>query len=349
VAEVIRLQIVYETQAAAAQLQALTARMAALEGVTIKTQRATAVGATGLRTMALAGTRLATGLAAGNLSALGLANTIGRLAGPTALGAVVIATINVIHAFQEFQRITKDVTDTINNMQTAARDAQRDVARLLGEAPDESKAEKAIKRLQAAAAELRKEATRLGGPAGKLLEQQAAQLEAQIPTVGRRAAAGKRREEAAAVTKATEEYNKALQDQAIIAALLGTGPMQVLNDALVLQRKRFEDLIAKGMDPTSERAVVMAEALKFGAEQMERLELAQREQQRLVDHFTDGMQTMQAAVEEFLVTGKFAINELINEFLRIAFRAATDQFVDQAVAKVFDTVSHSASAKRMLK
>jgi hypothetical protein len=59
-----------------------------------------------------------------------------------------------------------------------------------------------------------------------------------------------------------------------------------------------------------------------------------REQQRLVDHWTAGMQTMQDAMEDFLVTGKLSIQALADEFLRIAFRAATDQFVDKAVDRV---------------
>src|SRR6185503_8355570 len=159
-ADVVRLAIVYDTSQAAAQLADLNSKGAQLTGTTQKLSSAAAIGGSRLRGMALAGAKLGSALGAGDLSAKGLAATVGRLAGASAFGALAVTVINVINALEEFKRISKDVEDTIGSVATSARDAKADVARLLGEAPAESNAEKAIRRLRDAVAGMRKEATR---------------------------------------------------------------------------------------------------------------------------------------------------------------------------------------------
>jgi hypothetical protein len=73
-----------------------------------------------------------------------------------------------------------------------------------------------------------------------------------------------------------------------------------------------------------------------------------RQQERLVHSWEDGLHAMQDAVNEFLVTGKFAIQDLINTFLSIAFRAASEGFIEASVNKTIDRLAHSNAAKRLV-
>src|SRR5258706_6821005 len=171
--DVVRLSIVYDTSQAAAGLGQLNTRANQFGRTLNLVNTATDVGGRRLRTVALAGTHLAAQLSAGNVSALSLAGSLGRLAGPTAAAGLILTIVNLVNAFQEFNKIVKDVALSIDKMQTSARDAHNDVRRLLGEAPPETKAEQAVKRLRDAAAAMRQEAQRLGGAAGALLEGQA--------------------------------------------------------------------------------------------------------------------------------------------------------------------------------
>src|SRR6266550_2374278 len=76
------------------------------------------VSAARLRSVALAGTHLAAQLSAGNVSALGLAGSLCRLAGPTAAAGLILTVVNLVNAFQEFNKIVKDISLSIDKMQT---------------------------------------------------------------------------------------------------------------------------------------------------------------------------------------------------------------------------------------
>lgn len=316
-ADVIRLSIVYETSQVVAGANRASAALSQVGNVSQKSSRH-------LRSMALAGTHLAHGMASGNLSVMGLARSMSHLAGAGVAGAVLVSIINVINAFHEFKRITEDVTNTIDAMQTAARDAKNDVARLLGEAPAESNAEKAIKRLRDAARQLRKEGERLGGPAGRLLAGQADELEAQIPGVGRRAAGQGGRERAKEAADATRDYNKQLRDLSSVLGFLNAGPMEQLQAHAALLRKRFEDLVKSGA-ATSEQLETMGLALQSADARLQKMKDRAAEAERKWDQMADtmgaGLDVMGNALEDFVMTGTFAFEQFINSLLQTMVRS----------------------------
>jgi hypothetical protein len=334
VPDIVRLSIVYDTGQAAQQLAALNERTEQVNAGLSKTSGIALAGQSHIRGFALAGVRLASVLNSGNISAVGLAGALSRLASTALLGvigALTITIINVVNALDQFKKITEDVTRTIDNMQTAARDAKEDVARLLGEAPAESNAEKAIKRLRDAAEQLRREAARIGGPAGKLLEAQAGELEGQIPGVGARAAKQRDRDAAKKVSDALRAYNQAMEHQGLILALLNAGPIQTLEANLEVMRKRFEDLINSGVAPTDQRVVQLANALKMGAQNLEHmkdvLEEARRKWELWTGSFREGLLTIGDEIANFVTTGTFAFATLIDNLLRLMIQATAEDIV----------------------
>lgn len=330
-ADVVRLSIVYDTQQAAAQLTQLNARGAQLASTTNKLSAAAGVSTGRLRNMALAGVRLSSALAGGNVSAASLAGSVSRLAGASVIGAAVVSVLNLVNAFQEFKKISKDIENTIDEMQTSARDASKDVQRLLGEVPQgESPAERAVKRLRDAAAQLRKEATRLGGPAGALLESQAADLEAQVPGVGARAAKGAASAERRRLAEATKDYNKSLQDSNTILGLLNAGPLEQMNATMRIMEKRLQFLVENGKEAGDE-AQQLALLLGIGAEKM-------REMERSLNLLRDGLFTAADAIEEFVVTGTFAFTDFLNNIIRLLYRDFTGELIGGILHSAAGTV-----------
>lgn len=355
--DLVRLAIVYDTSQAVASLQQLDGQLANITTRTAAVNRTTAlttfsfnansnalgkvsaaaeVSDTRLKAVALAGTRLAAGMTAGTLSASGLASAIGHLAGASVLGALVITIVNVVNAMQEYQRIVDDITSSIDAMQTAARDAKADVARLLGEAPAESNAERAIRRLTQAAAQLRREAARIGGAAGKVLEGQAADLEAQIPTVGARAARQRELQPARDRQKIIDDYNKSLQDQSAIMTLLNVGPLDRMKKELELDTDAFQKLIEKGLNPTSQRAQDMLLMIQILSEKIRRMEEASK-------LLRSGLETAAQAIEDFVVTGTLAFQDFLDNILRLLYKQFTGDIITSIVSSAQGSSQKSAT------
>ena len=321
-ADVVRLSIVYDTGQAAAQLAALNTKGAQLDITTNRVSQAAGNAGTKLRGMAVAGSHLANALATGNLSARTLAASVAHLAGPAAFAGLAVTVLSVIEAFKEYNKIVRDVEDTIDSMQNRARDARADVARLLGEQPQESNAEKAVRRLRDAVRDMRKEATRLGGAAGEEINRQADILELQVKGVGKRAHAQDLRDAA----NAEQAYNRQLGRTDEILVALNAGPMERLQAHLALQRKRYEELIEKGLSPASEKARQMADEINFGAAALANMK-------RKAALFEDALFTMSDAVEEFVLTGTVAFTDFLNNILRLLYRDAASQLIGGLVSQ----------------
>jgi hypothetical protein len=219
--------------------------------------------------MAVAGARLGSILNATNLSAQGLASAVGHLAGPTAFAALAVTILNVINALEEYKKISDDVTRTIDAMQTSARDARGDVARLLGEAPAQSAAVRAVNILRDAVAKMRAEAARIGGAAGTEINRQADALDRDVAGIGKRASLIPAREAA----KSLAEYNRHIVRQSQLLDLLNAGPMEELDSTLGLMRKRLEALV-EGGKAQSQEAQTLAAALGIGTHRLAEMKRA---------------------------------------------------------------------------
>lgn len=274
-----------------------------------------------LRGVANAGLRLAAGLASGNLSAAGLASAMSRLAGPLAIGAVIISVINVVNALKEYRRISQDVEDTVGNMASAARDASEDVRRMLGEAPAETPAERAIKRIRDAVRQMRQEATRLGGPAGEEINRQADVLERQLGGIGKRASLLPAREAA----KSLAEYNRQLVRQSQLLDLLNAGPFERMEADLAISKKRLEDLVNAGKGATQE-AQLLAYAIGIGAKRLADLK-------RAAALMTGGLNIMADSLEQFVIEGTASFTDFLNNILRLLYRDATDSLISGIVGR----------------
>jgi Lambda phage tail tape-measure protein (Tape_meas_lam_C) len=318
-ADVVRLSIVYDTSQAAAQLTALNQRGSQLTNTTNKLGNAAVVGGSRLRGMALAGTKLAASLSAGDISAKSLVGAVGRLAGPTGFAALVVSILSVVGAIEEYQRIVKDVEDTIGAMGAASKDAADDVRRLLGETPQESNAEKAVKRLRDAIAQIRKEAARLGGPAGVELEKQARGLEQQIPSVAGRARAQAARE----VAKSLADYNRQLVRQNQLLNLLNAGPLEQLEATLALSTKRLEHLVDAGRGATVE-AELLAASIQIGTKRL-------ADMRRAAGLMTSGLTMLADTIEQFVIDGTASFTEFLNNILRLLYRDAADSLISGIV------------------
>lgn len=276
-----------------------------------------------LRSVALAGTHLAAQLSAGNVSALSLAGSLGRLAGPTAAAGLILTVVNLVNAFQEFNKIVKDISQTIDTVQTSARDAHNDIRRLLGEAPPETKAEQAIKRLRDAAAAMRREADRIGGAAGKLLNAQADTLLGEIPGIGRRARRGEQ-------TAGRRDFNQSLRESNTLLQMLNRTPLQQMTETMGIYQKRLEFLIKTHQEAGAE-AKQLALLLQIGAEKMRQMERSAALMKR-------GLDTIASAIEEFVVTGTFAFTEFLNNILRLLFQDFTGELIHGILKTAAGTV-----------
>lgn len=300
-----------------------TARAFSLSEAMGRVNTVTTVSSARLRNVALAGLRLSAGLASGHLSAMSLASAMSRLAGAAVVGAVAISVVNVVNALKEFKRISEDVSNTIDAMQSSARDARADVARLLGEAPAESPAERAIRRLRDAAAQMRREAARVGGPAGKLLSDQAAALEAEVHGIGQRAANQKARE----ANKPFQEYLRNMERQDAILTLLGAGPLERLNVALDIQRKEMIRLVEEGYAPNSQRVRELAETIAIGTQRM-------AEMQRQANLMRGVLSTAADTLEQFVIEGTAAFSDFLNNILRLLYRDAVSDIIGSVLPKI---------------
>ncbi|HEX9239202.1 MAG TPA: hypothetical protein VF910_00930 [Candidatus Bathyarchaeia archaeon] len=322
-ADVVRLSIVYDTSQAAAGVATLNARGQQFGKTLSLVNGAADIGGRRLRTVALAGTHLAAQLSTGNVSALSLASSLGRLAGPTAAAGLILTIVNLVNAFQEFNKIVKDISLSIDKMQTSARDAHNDVRRLLGEAPPETKAEQAIKRLRDAAAAMRQEAQRLGGAAGKLLEGQADILLREIPGMGRRARRGEQ-------IAGRRDFNESLRESNTLLQMLKRTPLEQMTATMGLYQKRLEFLI-KTHQEAGEEAKQLALLLHIGAEKM-------RQMERAAALLKGGLETIQGAIEEFVITGTFAFQQFLDNILRLLYRDFTDELIHGILKTAAGTV-----------
>jgi hypothetical protein len=304
-------------------LQSPTRRIFSLSEAMGKIGPTASISGARLQGMARAGLTLASGLATGTLSARTLAMAMSRLAGAAVLGAVIISIITVVNALKEYKRIVQDVEDTIDRLQTGARDTKREIALMLGEnVRPESNAEKAIKRLRDAAAEMRREAARLGGGAGKLLNEQADALLAEIPGIAARAAG----QPARVAARALQEYNRELEKNARILFLLNAGPLEQMDAELALMKKRLNDLVeAEG--PHSK-------AVAFQAEQINLLTARMGKLRRAATLLTGGLDAIANAIEDFVITGTLAFEDLLNNILRMLYRDFTQGIIGGIVNSV---------------
>lgn len=322
-ADVVRLSIVYDTSQAAAGLGQLNTRATQFGRTLNLVNNATDVGGKRLRTVALAGTHLAAQLSAGNVSALSLAGSLGRLAGPTAAAGLILTIVNLVNAFQEFNKIVKDISNSIDAMQTSARDAHNDIRRLLGEAPPETKAEQAIKRLRDAAAAMRREADRLGGAAGKLLNQQADVLLGEIPGIGRRARRGEQ-------IAGRRDFTESLRESNTLLMMLKRTPLQQMTETMGIYQKRLEFLIKTHQEAGAE-AKQLALLLQIGAEKM-------RQMERSAALLKGGLETIQSAIEDFVISGTFAFTQFLDNILRLLYRDFSDELIHGILKSAAGTV-----------
>ena len=367
-AEVLRLQIIYETQAAAAQVQALVDRMNKLEGVTAKTQRAAAGFHGGLK-------KVEGGLRALSLAALGVPGPLGSIAsGLLLLGPGSTAVLGAAAGIGLMVGLAKALATEAEEANRQAEKLQKTLANL-GPTGAVKAAQIKLSPLQL---EERKISDQIAAftllPAAQqvfehskleVLLRKQAEIQSKIADItnnelipAEKAATEEQNKRAEALKRQTEELErqkKLLEEQAKVAFLLA-GELDVITHRFIVDMARHGDSVNAfdrmrlggnlpgprpldlgfGQRPDSPLRSLDTnfQGAARGLGPMPEELLVNRltdQQQRLVDSWTDGMHTMQDAMEDFLVTGKLSIQALADEFLRIAFRASTDQFVDKAV------------------
>lgn len=347
-ADVLRLQIVYETSQAISGATRLTTATGHLSR---EQSKAT-----------IAALHLAKGLSEGNISAVTLARSIEHLGGKIAGAATVIGLAAAAFALwikhtEEQEKLSKSLAKEVEAAHVA-------MMGLLG--VEESSTEKQVRTLTERIKELQDE---LNKPNWfeKLMATVGAFMNAPRVAPGDRFGVAARQAAGAAflakpdpreaAIKALTEQRDALSRKIAgdVAQSLGLGTGGIVGGfnqtgatgAAFNRPVSFSPGAARGPSFGADLSGLQVHPTVPGESPME--EELTRQQERIVTAWVDGLDTMEHAVEDFLVTGKFAIQQMIDEFLRIAFRAASGQFLDMATSKVIEKIGGSSAAKRAIK
>lgn len=351
-ATTIKLNVVYETTAAAQQIANLDAKLDALikrKGLVNTAANKTSAtlrnagkeagqGTIQFRNMALAGAQLAQGLASGNVSASTLTGSLSRLGGK--LGTIGIILAVGAAALALFKRNSDRASEASLKFEKQLRDTRRrvdDLLRVDRKSPFQGEIDNITDSIRDLDRELDKQRkglfARLFGNlslpnVGRFLfggedpqtRRQRNQLSGQA---GRLTSEG---EQSMLVDQATRRF--ALQNTS--AELLSNTSMDRLQGELDALREHFTSLIEAGLDPASDRAQNLQLSLQIGEKRL-------RDMTRAADVMNAGLNTMASAIEDFVVTGTFQFEKFLDDILRLMITTTTTDVIDNIMRGAFKT------------
>lgn len=355
--DLIRLAIVYETQAAAQKLaeldklllsldantEALNGRTKQLKGV--QEQSGRSLGATG---KAMVG--LAQAMSTGQVSATGLTSKLTQLGGKAGIAGVVIAV--VAGALLLLKRHLDANREAAEKFQDQLRTVTRRVDDLFRARPKTGFQEQ-VEQLSDAILDIDRKLARqrlnllerwFGGASLKEILGSAKRFFAggEDPTLrGQRGALGRQRDRVSdpgAELLAARERQSATRgtDTALLLAL-GASRVERLQSRLSDAQKALEELITLGLDPLSDEALYAAKGIR-------QLEDSLRQAQRAEQRTTKGLQIMADSLEQFVIEGSASFEEFLNNILRMLYRDFTGELIGGIVRHAFHPTPGSTGA-----
>lgn len=305
-----------------------------------------------MRGGSLAAIRLAESLSTGNVSAVSLTRSLETLIGPTGLGALAIGIGVAVGAFALWMKHTEEQEKRMASLNKEIIATNREIAKLLGvqTSPTEDMIVRITDRIKELQAELNKpnwweRFKGLVNPAITKFFVATGMLGPEFAPPPGKPAVDPR-------IAAEIEYQKALgilrEAQALVQRFGGLTNMGgaptfgTRGNAL----PTYAIPPGQGVRPATMIGVGGTPGLSPHGEDL--AAIAERRQERIVASWTEGLQVMEESLEDFLVTGKFVFRQLIDDLLRVAFRAAAGDLIPQAVRGVLDIAKHNAQVRAEL-